>query len=243
MTANDVVKLIRERYPANGWAMLEQVANGTGAKARRWADVVVMGLWPSRGMEIEGFEVKVSRSDWTSELKEPEKADEVARYCDRWWLAVSDAAIVKDGELPPTWGLLAPKRGKLEIVVPAPKLDPLQHLDRSFVAAVLRRAQAAMSVDRVIAEEVDKRVSEQIERVRKEAEEHAQSLLKIIREFEEGSGLRIVNGWNQRRVGEVARRWLNGEASHVRGEMMRLRDTAEAMAKNITRDLAALERE
>jgi len=32
-----------------------------------------MDLWPSGGLEIHGHEVKVSRSDWLRELKEPEK--------------------------------------------------------------------------------------------------------------------------------------------------------------------------
>lgn len=69
--------------------------------------------------EILGFEVKVSRSDWLSELKKPEKADSLARYCDRWYLVISDPKIVKDGELPPTWGLLCRKGDRLVEVVKA----------------------------------------------------------------------------------------------------------------------------
>ncbi len=62
-----------------------------------------MNLYPSRGLEINGFEVKGSRQDWIKELKSPEKSAPVQRFCDRWWI-VAPAGIIQPGELPPTWG-------------------------------------------------------------------------------------------------------------------------------------------
>lgn len=54
---------------------------------------------------------------------------------------VSDRKIVEPGELPPTWGLLAPRGEHLAAVVEAPKLTPVE-LGRPFLAAVCRAAQA-----------------------------------------------------------------------------------------------------
>jgi hypothetical protein len=52
-----------------------------------------MSLWPSRGIELHGIEIKVSRNDWLKELGDPAKADEIARFCDRWWVAAGDESI------------------------------------------------------------------------------------------------------------------------------------------------------
>lgn len=92
---------------------------GTGPL--RTADALVVDLWPSSKHLIHGFEVKVSRSDWLTELKDPEKAEAFKPYCDHWWLAVPDAAIVRD-DLPDGWGLMAiGKDGTLRIRKRAPK--------------------------------------------------------------------------------------------------------------------------
>ncbi len=60
------------------------------------------------------------------------------RFCDRWWLVVADRTMVAKGELPPTWGLLAPRAGTLYTIVEAPKLSP-EPLSRNFMATLLRR--------------------------------------------------------------------------------------------------------
>lgn len=152
-TSADVLAAIRKRYSsASGWALLEEVRNGTGWRANRSADAVAVGLWPSRGMEIHGFEVKVSRGDWIRERDKPDKAESIARYTDRWWVVVSDAAIVADGEIPPPWGLLAlDAAGSLHTVKEA-ALVAARPLDRHFVAAMLRRA--AETEERLLREHV-----------------------------------------------------------------------------------------
>lgn len=99
MRTGDIKAAMRARYCAPEWALMFEVGDGTGVNQRRWADAVAMNLWPSRGMEVNGFEIKVSRSDWQRELKNPAKAESVQQYCDRWWI-VTAPGIVKDGELP-----------------------------------------------------------------------------------------------------------------------------------------------
>ena len=96
-----------------------------------------MNCYNSRGLEINGVEVKVSRSDWQRELKNPKKTEEgVWRYCDRWWIA-APKGMVKPDELPLGWGLLEYDKEKIKQVVKAEKLSPLPP-DRSFMASFLR---------------------------------------------------------------------------------------------------------
>jgi hypothetical protein len=122
------------------------VRNQTGyssGEQERYADAVAVNLWPSRGLEVVGFEIKARRGDWTKELKNPSKSAAIQKYCDRWWVVAGGRNIVQPGELPPTWGLLVVHGGnsKRRIVCTneAPKLEP-QALDKPFLLAMLRRA-------------------------------------------------------------------------------------------------------
>ena len=139
--AGDLVGALRQRYAPPAFAFLPQVANGTGGNRSRTADALAMSLWPSRGLELHGFEIKVSRGDWLRELKEPAKADAVARFCDRWWIVVPTRDIVKPAELPRGWGLLATSGESLRAVVEAGIIE-CEPLTRQFLAAVLRVAAA-----------------------------------------------------------------------------------------------------
>ena len=219
---------MRVRYPlSDGYAMIEEVGNGTGAKCTRHADAVVMNLWPSRGLEIMGFEYKASRSDWLNELKQPGKADPVFRYCDKWYLVVGDASIVKDGELPLNWGLLVAKVSgdgeaattTLRESVPATKLEP-QSLDRSFVAAMLRAAAKESVSDDLIkqakAGEYGRGYSEGEKRGRINAGREAQDFYKLkaqVDKFHEATGIYITtysDGTELGKVVNIARSLVGG---------------------------------
>lgn len=136
----DVHDAVRRYFAAPEYVYFEEVRNAAGFDANRTADGFAMGVWPSRGLEIHGIEIKATRSDWLREKRDPSKAEGgIYPFCDHWWLAVADCKIVQDGELPPTWGLLAPRGGSLVAKVPAPKLEP-RPVDRHFLAALLKRA-------------------------------------------------------------------------------------------------------
>jgi hypothetical protein len=146
-TERDVLALLHERYAQRSqgssirYALAEHVRSHAGFDARRTIDFMAFDLWPMQGLHLHGHEVKISRSDWLRELRDPTKAEEFKRYCDRWWLVVPDASIVKREELPDGWGLLAPRAdGKLVAKVSAPKLTP-QPWPRTFIAAFARALQ------------------------------------------------------------------------------------------------------
>jgi hypothetical protein len=116
-----------------------------------------MHLWPSapHGLELVGFELKVSRSDWLRELRQPNKADPIKQFCDRWYVVCADAKIVKYvEELPKGWGLMFAEDGKLVEFIEAPKLNPLP-LDRAFVAALMRRATRVDGLTHIIPQSND----------------------------------------------------------------------------------------
>jgi len=152
---------LRKRYAPPAWSFMEEVGNAAGHAKSRSADAIAMSVWPSRGLELHGFEIKVSRKDWLTELKNPAKADPIAAYCDRWWIVVDSDTIVRDGELPRTWGLLVLRNGTLVTVREAEKRKP-KVMDRSFLAVLLRKATEYRET-MVPREEVNAMVAEKVE--------------------------------------------------------------------------------
>src|SRR5215831_12205622 len=100
LSASDICIGMRKRYCAPEWALFFNVANGTGARTYRYADAMGMCLFPSRGLELHGFEVKISKSDWKREAADPEKAETIAAYCDRWWV-VTPPDLFNGENIPP----------------------------------------------------------------------------------------------------------------------------------------------
>lgn len=243
ISTEQVMEALRQRYQPPAWAFLPQVRNGTGwQRSTRTADALAMSLWPSRGLELHGFEVKVSRSDWKRELDNPAKAEEIAGFCDRWWLVVGDAEIVQPGELPATWGLLAPNGDSLACTVEAQRLDAKQ-LDRSFVAAILRR----VTEDWKLVADVQREIRDQVEREKPllmaQAQDEAarlqrsnEELHRAISEFESASGVRI-SAWDGKQIGDAVRAVLQGEAERHRMRLENLRTSAEQIVRAIDESL------
>jgi hypothetical protein len=157
MMAHEVRALLRAYLPAQEYALFFEVADATGARQSRWADAVAMSLWPSRGLVVHGYEIKVSRSDWLSELSQPMKAEAIFNRVDFWWL-ICPANVTKLEEIPDAWGWLAVNDGRISVMKQAPRHDALP-LDRTFFASL---ARSAGKVDRgelsiLVDAEVEKR--------------------------------------------------------------------------------------
>lgn len=215
LTERQVMAALKARHPAPAWAFLEQVRNSTGvADVTRTADAVALSLYPSRGLELHVFEVKVSRGDWLREMKEPAKAEEIGRFADRLWLVVGDAAIVKPEELPPTWGLLVPRGPGLHAKVVAPKLEP-EAVSRRFLAALLRNVHGYYTSAAVLDERAQESTAAAIEAARQRWEMNSTAthgglkrrvaeLEESINAFQAASGLSIER-WTAGQVGEVVK--------------------------------------
>ena len=164
----NIREALRARYPMPEYVLMEEVANSTGGPARRAADAVAVSLWPSRGLNITGFEIKTARNDWLRELKEPAKAEEIAQYCDYWFM-VTTPDIIKPGELPAGWGHMEWSGARWKFVAPAPRRENITPLSRGFVAAMMRRAGEID--ERVIRERVEQQTSDVRKQEAKRAEE------------------------------------------------------------------------
>ncbi len=140
--SKDVLKAIFARHEGPEWVRFAEVADGTGANARRRADAVCMNIWPSKGYAIHGFEVKVSRADFLNEMKDITKAKAVAQYCDYWWLA-TPVGLVKAEEVPAAWGLMELHKNGLKVKKQAQQAENPAAPDRGFMAAMLRKSRDA----------------------------------------------------------------------------------------------------
>ena len=161
-TEESMGKFLASRYShPYEWVFLTQVRSSTGS-ANRIADAMAFNMYQSTGHEILGFEIKVSRSDWLSELKNMGKSNELMAYCDKWFLVVSDASIVKEGELPKGWGLLVLKGDKL-VMKTRPTLQTTAPIPDHFLASILRRG--ANEVERIrstyiLKEDIESKIKE-----------------------------------------------------------------------------------
>lgn len=141
-----MIDLLVRRYTrvsmdAHRYAFADHVADRPGF-ANRIADFLAVdcysqGPWESRRHEIHGHEIKVRRADWLTEMRDPEKAEAFKPYCHRWWLVVARYDIVKPGELPIGWGLMAKVGGQLRAVTRAPLLDT-EPMPPAMTASFLR---------------------------------------------------------------------------------------------------------
>jgi hypothetical protein len=196
-----VMAALAKRYAPPAWALLSQVGQGTGWARGRYADALALGLWPSRGLDLHGFEIKVYRGDWLRELKRPEKADAIAVYCDFWWLVAGPEVVDLDRDpIPTTWGVLTLNgRGlvKLREAERAPKPEPI---DKNILAAIFRRASEDMTPRCSILDQINEAhekgkaagMAEQ-ERTNGHAAvaERLESLERSVQRFEETSGVKV----------------------------------------------------
>lgn len=159
-TERDMLDRLNNRYASsngNGirYARAEHVRVTAGFDARRTCDYMALDLWPGgygakrTGPMLHGHEVKVSRSDWLTELRDPDKAEAFRRYCDYWWLVVSEASIVKVGELPSGWGLMVASGDSARVVARAERNLAVEPMNRDVQATFARAVtKTTMRLDR-----------------------------------------------------------------------------------------------
>lgn len=145
-TERDMLNLLSVRYNsvrdgtiADRWVRAEHVRSSqrTGM-FMRIADFIAIDKYCGT-QAMHGHEIKVSRSDWLTELRDLTKAEATAKYCDYFWLVVSDKSIVKDGELPAGWGLMVRSGDGLRAKVKPARRTPVP-LTLDFIAGLTAAA-------------------------------------------------------------------------------------------------------
>ena len=236
MTEFELFNALRAHYPKQEYALLPQVANGTGSRATRHADAIAMGLWPSRGIHIHGFEIKSYRGDWIRELRNPAKAEEIAQYCNYWWIVAGGPFISRE-ELPKPWGLLIfdKAKGSLDRAKSAEFSNAIIP-NLPFIAGMLRKAQDVLTPESVIKEAFNdglKEGREQEKLTNQSAQREYQELIVRVKAFEKASGIDInnKNRWKDaHQIGAAVNLVLNGS-------LLRDREALLTIARRIVRDL------
>lgn len=234
MTTSELLNALEVKYSPSEWAFFPEFCKSEGSTTQgRRTDAIAFNTWPSRGLEVHGFELKASRGDWLRELKDPAKTEEnVYKYCDRWWIVVGDKTIVQPGELPGTWGLMIPWGKRLRIKVAAPKLKP-RPFDRLFIGSLMRRVYD----DRYMPSAIQAKIDEAREEGRRWVQDEAKYDLKIAQDSAESSRKALEDTQKELREFEIAAGcsfsgYLGGNGKKL-GEQVRLLLNADRLARRV----------
>lgn len=165
MSERELLDLLWQRLtrPVNGmtarYVMAEQVRHDPTYGAHI-ADAIAVDTWGSGRWELEGYEVKCSRSDWRRELPEGKWLDRDTktlldvpyvksypwrRHCRRWYVLAPKGVIPRD-ELPDGWGLIEASDGALRCTVKSAHFPDTTPLHPRQVAGLMR-ATAQTAID------------------------------------------------------------------------------------------------
>lgn len=204
--------MLRAKFDRQQYALLFDVPDAVSLAQKRRIDAIAFGLWASGGQEIQGFELKVSRSDWLRELKQVDKADPFIALCDRFWLVTADNKIAKAEEIPACWGWMSATRAGLRVQRPAQRLPGCgDAVPRSFVLGVMRKLQDDLLGSPDVRAVIDERIKvvqalrqSDIEFATKNLKRERDEALKVVKDFEELSGINL-NSWRWGNVGEIVK--------------------------------------
>lgn len=139
IAADDVRRGLERRY-RDKWTVLHEVAHHVGYEAghqRRYIDTVAVGMTRESGYgTIYCHEIKVSRSDWLSEMRQPEKHRAFLDRCHRFYF-VAPKGVILAHEVLPDCGLLIWYPSQIRIVRDAHLMRPV--VPPRFWTAILSR--------------------------------------------------------------------------------------------------------
>ena len=138
-TAARVLGLLEARYPAPEWAFVANLRSHVGFRSpgrESYLDAFAMRCFPSKGLTRVAFEVKVARSDWLAELRDPRKRANGMRLSHEFWF-VAPSGVVKMEEVPEGCGLLQATEGGLRTKRAAPYREA-ESMPEEFVEGNIR---------------------------------------------------------------------------------------------------------
>ncbi|WP_407310969.1 hypothetical protein [Desulfosporosinus sp. SB140] len=147
LNAKIILKALRERHPEKEWAFFEELRAGTGYRnvekginPEQRFDAWAINLYPSKKFLRIVYEIKVSRSDFLHELKNPEKRSQALQMSNCFYF-VTPAGLIKPEELPPEVGLIEVKNeNESRVKVQAPFREDTEPTWQ-FLASIARRIQ------------------------------------------------------------------------------------------------------
>jgi hypothetical protein len=244
--ATNLHHLVKKAYPEPEWAVFFEVSNGTGAGAQRHADAIALGIWPSRGFRLIGFEFKTYRGDWLRERKNPEKAEAIVSLVDSFYVVTSGAGVAALEEVPATWGLLEADASRQKLIRrrEAPLLPDRDQttMRRSFVAAILRKVPQTTVPKATYQADLEAGIAAARERDRdgyevRQLQAQVDRLEGYLARFQTATGVDLRNGWEgPEKIGEAVtavlnlRRTLRHLDEHLTGVERHCRSISDAVA-------------
>jgi hypothetical protein len=133
-----IMALLADRWRPPEFAAFAEMANSTGGAGRR-IDFFAVACWASKGGKGHSIavEVKISRSDFRRELKEPAKREFAWSVANECWFAV-EKGVCEISEIPQGWGLMERTAAGLVVRRAAQQRD-IEPWPAAFVAAFARR--------------------------------------------------------------------------------------------------------
>lgn len=240
-------EVMRKSFPSDQYTLLQEVRDKAGHYASRSADFITIGLWPSRGLHMNGYELKSSRSDWLNELKKPEKAENIFQYCDHFYLLTNGDGIAKPEEIPTTWGWVSIEKNRLVTKKPAPKLQP-KPITNHFLAALMKRA-----TDKTNYVHIDT-IQDKLEEAKEIGARSATNdnnwkinahddMNRDIEEFKAVTGIDIRGSWkaDAKEIGVIVNYLRDNPVSVVRGKLENQKKILSGLITNIEAGIEILD--
>lgn len=247
----DIFTILKGRFPEHEYALMREVRDKAGFSASRSADYIAVNLYPSRGLAINGIELKSHRGDWLGELKNPRKAENIFQYCDYFWLLTSDDKVAKLEEIPKSWGWLNIKGERIYTIKQAPTLKP-KAVSRHFMCAMLKRASSKEGY--ILRDSIKDKIEEAKNDARNESERERVRLInelneikKNVGEFEKASGvyldrIQTDHFWGDpKKMGEIFKLLSSaGGIDSFKKRLLDMEDTAKTIHEKISESLKSL---
>lgn len=209
ITSDDILEALKNQYREPDWYLGFEVGNDTGYNTKRHADAIAICPYPSRGYEVRGFEIKVSKSDLKRELEICAKADEMAHFCNYWFLVVPKG-LTDDMQIPEPWGIIEYNEGKLRQKKKAEhfkKTDITYGFMCAFIRGIKRKESAEQSMTM---EEMRKQALKDMQSQLDWRLKDFETLKKTIEEFRKETGVNIYEwGYISKRDIKAVRFALN----------------------------------
>jgi hypothetical protein len=147
ITAKQVVELLRKKHPQPEWCFFDELRCGSGYSkaAQKRIDAWALNCYPSKKHLTISYEVKVYRSDFLNEMKDPKKRKQGLNLSNQFYF-VAPTGVIKLEEVPDECGYIEVIANKLKIIKEAP-LRTCKEPTWLFVSSIARRTAKNEGVD------------------------------------------------------------------------------------------------
>lgn len=247
--AGDVIDALHRKYCGPEWHLFTEVE--VIHKDRRGArvDAIALNMWRSRGLEMHGFEIKCTRADFLTEMRNPAKAEGGMAHCDKWWLAVSSKDVAHPEEVPKGWGLMIPRGNSMVIKKQAVRREDMTPIETGLMMTFLKKAlRLSIPDEQLVAMREEgrrlgqKKGEERAEEKYKYKLEKYASLRESVSNFEKASGIKLDRWpWESLLIGEAVQAMRQVGMESIIQRLEHIRDSAQSIHKDVEKKLARLE--